>query len=418
MKVLHLSKADSTGGAGRAAFRIHQTLRAQGVDSRILCLDQSRDDFHITGPKKPLAKALAPFRGVLDRLPVYLYRGRKTAMFHPQWLPDDIRSQVLGARPEIVHLHWIGGGFIRLEGLLRFKLPIVWTLHDMAAFTGGCHYSGDCARYRERCGRCPQLGSRRERDLSRWVWKRKKRVFGRLDLTIVSPSRWLARCARSSPLLRNRRIEVIPYTLDLDRFSPRHREWARAILGLPQDKRIILLGADRFFSVDRKGHRFIGPALRALEKRIDPRDVRIALFGASKPESGPDTSFRRHYFGTLSDDITIALLYAASDLFVTPAREDNLPLTVMESLASGTPVAAFSVGGIPEMVSHRKNGYLASPLDPTDLARGIAWVLEDRDRWEALSRDARRTAEDLFSSASITAEYTDIYEEQSDRFGR
>ncbi len=411
MKILHFSKSDNRGGAGIAALRLHLGLRNQGVDSRLVCIENNRNDFHIIGPGTAGEKVFAIFRGVLDRLPIYFYPRRKTEMFYPQWLPNNIQRLITLEQPDIVHLHWISGGFVRLESLCSIKQPLIWTMHDMWPFTGGCHYSEECSRYNKKCGRCPQLGSSQEKDLSRWIWNRKKKVFGHLNFTMVSPSRWLYKCATSSALLKYHRNDIIPYTIDLQRFAPVDRTWARSILNLPQDKKIILIGAENFFLNSRKGYQFIISSLKHLEDKKYSSDVHIAVFGASEPQIPPKIVFKQHYFGILNDEISISLLYAACDVFIMPSIQDNLPLTVMESLSCGTPVVSFNVGGIPDMIDHKNNGYLAKPFNTRDLAKGIELILNmNSDMLSNYKVEARKKVKDNFNIKQISDQYCDLYQ--------
>lgn len=230
-------------------------------------------------------------------------------------------------------------------------------------------------------------------------------------MTVVSPSRWLAGCADESSLLAGRSAEIIPYTIDLERFSPSHRGPARKILNLPRHKKIILLGADQLLQDSRKGYSLAEAALKALARNGVSERVHIAVFGASAPQQHPiDSPFTWQFLGRLHDEVTLSLLYAACDVFLTPAIQDNLPLTVIESLSCGTPVVAFRLGGLPDMVIHKKNGYLSPPMEPDDLGTGLKWVLEDDNRWQQLSIEARKTAETRFSAKSVTDKYIRIYE--------
>ena len=167
MKILLLSTCDITGGAARAAFRLHYGLRHIGLQSQMLVQDKKSDGRHVIGPIPIFSKSLGKIRPYLDRLPLKLYPNRKATIFSVEWIPDSILSYIDKINPDVIHLHWICGGFIPIRYLRKIKKPIVWTLHDMWAITGGCHYAGNCERYKESCGRCPQLGSKREKDLSR-----------------------------------------------------------------------------------------------------------------------------------------------------------------------------------------------------------------------------------------------------------
>ncbi|MEE9157597.1 MAG: glycosyltransferase [Gammaproteobacteria bacterium] len=166
--------------------------------------------------------------------------------------------------PDLVHLQWISRSFLRIETLARLELPLVWTLHDMWAFTGGCHYDGGCERFVSACGHCPILGSSRERDLSHWVFARNRRASKRQNLTVVAPSRWLAGFAARSALLGRFRIGVIPNNLDLNRYRPIDRAIARSLIGVLPNRRIILFGAVRSTGDERKGFRELHAAMRQL----------------------------------------------------------------------------------------------------------------------------------------------------------
>ena len=201
-KILHLSTTDIEGGAARAAYRLHQGLQSIGVTSQMLVRAKFSAEKTII-PEKTILSKLGP---ATSGLPLKLYPQRDRAMFSPQWFPDAIAPRVAQLNPDLVNVHWIGNGYLKIETLAKLKVPLVWTLHDMWSFTGGCHYSQKCDRYMESCGACPHLKSSSNWDLSRWVWQRKTKAWKNLDLTIVTPSLWLAKCASSSYLFRNRRI--------------------------------------------------------------------------------------------------------------------------------------------------------------------------------------------------------------------
>jgi glycosyltransferase involved in cell wall biosynthesis len=298
---------------------------------------------------------------------------------------------------------------LRVETLRRFGRPIVWTLHDSWAFTGGCHVPNDCVRYRESCGRCPVLGSTREADLSRRVWARKRRAWSDLDLTLVAPSRWLADCARSSSLFRDARIEVIPNGLDLKRYKPVDRRFARDVLGLPQDRKLIVFGAKSGSEDRNKGLHLLASALRILKDAGRDHGTELVVFGSTASTTLARAGLKASYQGFLHDEVSLALLYAAADVFVAPSIQENLPYTVMEAMACGTPCVAFRQGGVPDLIEHERTGYLARPFEPEDLAHGIAWVLEDGDRWRALSSRAREKVEQEFELGLVARRYVDLY---------
>jgi glycosyltransferase involved in cell wall biosynthesis len=280
----------------------------------------------------------------------------------------------------------------------------------MWAFTGGCHYSGACTRYEQTCGNCPQLRSNREFDLSRWTWKRKSKVWADLPLTIVTPSKWLADCVNASSLLHGFRIETIPNGLDMTVYQPHDKQFSRQLHHLPTDKRLILFGALGNLKNERKGSQFLRPALQKLSQ-MGLRDVELVIVGAEASENAESFGLKTHYVGTLQDDASLSALYAAVDVFVAPSTQDNLPNTVVESLACGTPIVAFDIGGMPDIVDHHETGYLAQPYEADDLAAGIAWVLEDDERRQKLAVQARKVAEERFDIYRAARMYADLYQD-------
>lgn len=407
MNILQLSTFDIDGGAARAAYRLNQGLRRIGVASQILVRNKDSADGTVVSNKTVEAR----LGSQLDDLPLKLYPERDRQMFSPQWFPTPVGAKVAQLNPDVINLHWICDGYLAIETLPKFKKPLVWTLHDMWAFTGGCHYTQDCYQYKESCGACPQLRSSRSGDLSRWIWQRKAKAWKGLNLTIVTPSSWLAKCASSSPLFRDLRVEVIPNGLDIQRYQPINRQEARKILNWPQDKQLILFGAGSKTSDPRKGFHLLLPALQKLSQSGWQERIELAIFGESQPSNQLDLDIKSHYSGKLGDDISLALVYAAADVFVAPSIQDNLPNTVMEAIACGTPCVAFNIGGMPEMIEHQQNGYLAKPFELEDLAQGIAWVLEDKERYQKLCDRAREKTEQEFTLEIQARAYTKLYEE-------
>ena len=413
MKIISLSSFDTKGGAARASYRLHQGLNKISVDSWILSQIKYSQDPKVIGAKSAsgIEQAKTGLRLTLDQLPLKRYSNREKQRFSPNWLPYQIMPQIAAIDPDLINLHWIGAGYIPIEALAKFKRPIVWTLHDMWAFTGGCHYNQSCEKYTASCGACPLLGSDRETDLSRKVWQRKQQAWRDLDLTVVTPSQWLADCARSSSLFGNQRIEVIPYGLDLDTYRPIDRQTARDLLKLPRDKQLVLFLSLNATSDKRKGFHLLQPALAKLSHNGWQSKLELMVVGASEPENPPELGFKTHYLGTLNDDLTLALAYSAADVFVAPSLQDNLPNTVLEAIACGTPCVAFDIGGMPDMVEDRVNGYLAKPYEIDDLVRGISWILEDEARTQTLSRQAREKAEREFALLIQARRYEAIYRE-------
>ena len=377
MKVLIINTSDAKGGAARAAYRLHQGLQGIGVDSNMLVQMRQTDNRKVFGTSAAsgLSQAKVGLRLTLDNLPLKRYKNYGGATLSPQWIPDRIAAQVRHINPDIINLHWANAGFMQIETLAKLNKPIVWTLHDMWAFTGGCHYSQDCDRYTTICGACEQLGSQKEQDLSRWIWNRKVKAYKDLNLTIVTPSHWLGKCAESSRLFRDTRVECIPNGLDTDVYRPINKHFAREALRLPQNKSLILFGSLKATSNKRKGFHLLQAAIQSLSSSTFDESTELVVFGSSEPDDPPQFGFKTHYLGNFSDDLSLALIYSAADVFVLPSLQENLANTMLESLACGTPCVAFDIGGMPDMIEHKKNGYLAQPFDIHDLAKGIAHIL-------------------------------------------
>lgn len=409
MKILHCNTFDIYGGASRAAYRLHKGLQAHSVDSQMLVQNKRGDDWSVVAPVSNIEKGVALLRPVFDALPLIFYPEKSPDEFSVSMLPGHSVSNINTINPDIIHLHWIGRGFLRIEDLPKLPVPIVWTFHDMWAFTGGCHIDRGCGRYQNECGACPQLGSKKKNDLSHRILKRKKRAWRELNLSIITPSAWMADCAEKSSLFENKKIRIIPNGLNLQDYKPTPKDQARELWNLPQDKKLILCGAMNLSVDSNKGSHLIKEAIQFLEKNPIHSAIELVLFGSNKPPNYPEVNLKTHHIGRLHDDISLASLYSASDVFVCPSLQENLPNMVAESLACGTPVVAFNTGGLPDMIAHKDNGYLADCYQPEDLARGIQWVLEDEVQHKKLCAASRKKAEKDYDILKVSAQYQDLY---------
>ena len=320
-------------------------------------------------------------------------------------------TQVLPAvaDAEVLNLHFVSqlidvGAFLPVAARNHH---IVWTIHDMNPFTGGCHFDCGCDRFVTGCGSCPQLASRSGHDLSARAWQRKKQAFLATDpqrLTLVAPSKWMAEQLGRSPLTRCFQIRTIPYGVDLEAFKPRGREQARDLLGLPQDKRIVLFVAQSTHN-KRKGFSLLCEALALLS---DMKDLCLVSVGVRLEEF---TAPRPHYhLGYFDNDRLLSLAYSAADLFVVPSLQDNLPCTVLEALACGTPIVGFDVGGVPDMVRPGVTGQLAETGSVPAFAEAVRQILLDDDHRREISLSCRRTAEQEYSPERQSREYMKLFE--------
>ena len=407
MKVLIVNTYDITGGAAVATFRLHQALLSAGVDSQMLVQSKISDDFTVLGPKSSLNKFFAQLRPTFDNFPISFYRKRSKTLFSPAWVPfSGIVTCINALKPDVVHLHWIGGGMMRIEDIAKIKAPIVWSLHDMWAFTGGCHYDEDCGGYKNQCGNCKVLASNKLNDISRKTFKRKIKEFSKIkNLTIVGLSKWLTHEAKESILFSNKLVINVPNPINTNVFAPFNQSLARDLLNLPKDKKLVLFGAVGATTDLRKGFKELAEALAIL----DFEDIEFVVFGSSQPKETQGFKFKVHYLGHLHDTISLRILYNAADVMVVPSLQENLSNVILESLACGTPVVAFNIGGNSDMIDHKKNGYLAQPFDSSDLAKGIEWVLYHSDTSELLSA-ARKKVHENFDSRVVVKKYIALYE--------
>jgi glycosyltransferase involved in cell wall biosynthesis len=403
--ILIVNTYQKNGGAARAAWRTYCGIRTNYPGAAYLTL--FRDDWSpgVIGLFNTSVRGAIAQRLVrLDQRPLNAYPDRLSVFFSPAVYPNPLRVPLTRYRPKLAHLHWVGHGLLRVEEIGRLRCPIVWTLHDTWAFTGGCHYTSDCVGFKKECGHCPQLGSSDDEDLSRMLMRRKAKAFRDLNLTIVTPSQWLAKLAERSSLFAGRRIEVIPNGLDTNAFAPVSRTAARAYLRLPDELPVILFGAHWLLD-PRKGSDLLCEALSILAKKCT-----LLTFGEGQLQLSSSHNVRSIPLGNLTDAASLALAYSAADVFVCPSREDNLPNTVAEALACGTPCVAFDVNGLPDMITHKVNGWLASPFDPSALADGILWILSHPNP-DQLSRAARAKAVAEYSLDVMSSRYGALYSE-------
>ena len=385
------------GGAGQGSQRRVEALRRNGVNAEIYCVFKNTNKPHVR--QAPLIHTLDIPDGDAAALnAVWRANAVVTEEDAPILLSRELFSKT-GAivdfdkmspiidRADIVHLHWVAGmlDYKKAPNYLSDK-PVVWTLADMNAFTGGCHYSEGCEGFKRECRACPLLGGS---DLAHEHWKTKKRAYDALQcLHIICPSQWLADRASESSLFRGRPIHVIPNALPVDRFTPTNKLIARHKLGLPFDKKLVIFGAANQKNA-RKGGDILAASMELLVASGRADNVEGVFFGSSALEIG----IKGHNMGHVTNEEKLSLLYAAADAYAFPSREDNAPLTVAEAMLSGTPVVAFSVGNVPELVQHKQTGYIAHYEDAADFAEGLAWVLAQPRSTGALARSIRcRTA--------------------------
>ena len=398
-----------------AANRLMEALNNNGVKAKMLVMKKTTD--HITVVGLPHAW-LQRLHFLWERFVIYCHLHFSR---HNLFAIDianagtDITSLREFKEADLIHLSWINQGMLSLANIkriVRSGKPVVWTMHDLWTATGICHYARQCPSFRTGCHNCRLLprGGGKE-DLSRKVWNRKKALNHNANIHFITCSRWLEGQARQSALMKGQRITAIPNPIDTRLFVPTDKAEARLKNQLPTDRRIILFVAHRVDD-DRKGANYFVEAVNRLAD-ANPHfanNTCVAAIGRNSESIASLLHVPTYAVGFVTDERQMASVYTAADVFVLPSLEDNLPNTIMESLACGVPCVGFKVGGIPEMIDHRVNGYVANFKDVADLAAGMAWVLDEADA-RALSAAARRKVEMTYSQSAVASQYIEVYNE-------
>lgn len=416
MKVTLINTADAGGGAPAACMRLLKALQLKQVDARLQVQEKKTDEPRVdsTGATT-MGRLKAKFNFLYERLPFIWFKAKDKSVrfaFSSANAGTDIGKQPAIVNADILHLHWTNSGYLSISNLTQLQnsgKPVVWTLHDMWAFTGGCHYSGDCTHFISQCGNCWMLRDPADNDLSHSGWLRKQEMLkAAKNMVFVTCSHWLADVARTSSLLKGFRIETIPNPIDTDLFSAKDKTAARAKWNINAKSKVILFGAANIMD-RRKGITYLVDALNDLKNNYpDTGDIEIVIFGKNKSFDVSQLPFKVYEAGIISSQADIAELYSLADVYVSPAIEDNLPNTIMEALSCTTPVVAFNTGGIPDLVEHLQNGYLAEFKSAADFAAGIHYVLNP-DHASALSVNARKKVLNTFSNEKVAEQYMAVY---------
>ncbi|CAG5069731.1 D-inositol-3-phosphate glycosyltransferase [Dyadobacter sp. CECT 9623] len=410
--VLHLSTFHLEGGAGVAAARLHRALQKSGIDSHLLTQFSSREKENVTSladTKWQTRKAWSYF--IAERLAFYPHEKDASVRFafSPAEAGVDISEHPLVREATVIHLHWVNFGFLSISSLQKLFLlgkPIVWTLHDMWTFTGGCHYSRGCDKFLTHCGYCPYLAKPDRYDISFSQFEAKEALYAKPDLALISPSNWLDQMVKNAPLTAGNSSKCIPNCIDTQFFTPLDQNIVRVNLGLPVDKTLILFTGANIQDV-RKGFSYFQEAL-ALAKSHFPH-IEVMIFGKADKDNLVDFPVPVHYLGKITEPQGMVDAYNAADLIVVPSLEDNLPNTIMEAMSCGTPAVGFATGGIPEMIDHKKNGYVAELRSVLSLTEGIKWVLEN-DQGGKIAALAREKVLESYSEHIIADQYQQLYQ--------
>lgn len=407
MKVLIVSTSDLQGGAAIAAYRLLNALTKAGIDARMAVRDKQSDNNLVVKIGSDRRNKLNFYR---ERADIFIRnRFSRQMLFDVSIANTGISITDLPEfrDADVVHLHWINQGMLSLHEIgkiIASGKKIVWTMHDMWPFTGICHHAGSCSNFKKACGSCPYLGSYSSRDLSRHVFLQKQATYTKGKITFVACSHWLQSLAEKSPLTKGHNVVSIPNPIDTDIYRPKDKIAARNKLNLPIDKKIVLFAAVKA-SDKRKGTDYLIEASRLMAQRNN--DIHFLIAGNRSEEIEQQLALPAHSTGYVSPE-NMPDVYNAADVFVTPSLQENLPNTIMEAMSCGTPCVGFEIGGIPEMIDHKQNGYVARYKVVEDLAEGLCRILES-DEAETLSANAREKALSSYSENIVVQNYLELY---------
>jgi glycosyltransferase involved in cell wall biosynthesis len=410
MKVTHFSALHEGTGAANAAYRIHKGLLALGIQSTLWVTGQEGNapDVRRLNSRNFIRRRQQQVERFIDFRLMKGLQSRTDYVLSSGFFGQDPIPVILDEKPDIVQLHWIGGGSIKLSRLARIRTPIVWRLPDMWPFCGVEHLTNDSRRYIDGYSHHNRPPDLQGLDLGRLAWKNKRRTYERIkNLTIVTPSRWLADCARQSALFRDREIVTIKTGCNLEVFHPRERDACRKVLDIPQDKLVILAGATSLGG-QWKGSDLLAEAVNKLSHLQPPSSFEVILFGEGGNDLEKVFPCRVRNLGRVRSKLLMSMLYSAADVFVAPSRLENLANSVLEAMSCGTPCVAFSVGGMPDAIDHGVNGYLATPYDTDDFAAGILAMMTRGDQQHRIA--AREKMEREFSADGQALQYRALYE--------
>lgn len=412
MKVLIVNTSERSGGAAVAANRLMKALNNHGVKAKMLVRDKESDALTVAElPRSPWLR----WNFLWERLVIFVRTGFSRRHLFEIDLANtgtDITRLREFKEADVIHLHWINQGMLSLSGIqkiLRSGKPVVWTMHDIWAATAICHVTLGCRSFTGKCRSCRLLGKHQGDDLSTSVWQKKQRILADGNIFYVACSRWLESEAKASTLLRGHKIASIPNPIDTHVYRQTDKQKAREALGLPTDKKLILFASQRVTN-ENKGMSYLIEACRHLAEDRNRCNAGVIILGGHAEEVVEQLPLEVWPLGYVNDERRIVDVYNAADVFVLPSLSENLPNTIMEAMACGVPCVGFKVGGIPEEIDHRKNGYVAEYRNAADLAAGIRWILEEAD-YEALSQDAVRKVAHNYSQQSVAVRYAEVYQQ-------
>lgn len=414
MRVLLINTSERIGGAAVAANRLMEALKNNGIKAKMLVRDKQTDEISVVELKRSWKHI---WKFVWERLVIWKANHfKKNHLFAVDIANTgtDITSLPEFQQADVIHLHWINQGMLSLKQIRKILAsgkPVVWTMHDMWPATGICHYAGECTNYQTECRNCPFLWkSGSKKDISCRTFRKKQKLYKEAPITFIACSKWLEGMAKKSVLLAEQTVTNIPNAININLFRPHSKQEARTLLELPQDKKLLLFGSVKITD-KRKGIDYMIEACKILaEKHPELKEqLGIVVFGSQSSQLATMFPFPVHALNYIREEKKMVDVYNAVDLFTIPSLEDNLPNTIMEAMACGVPCIGFNTGGIPQMIDHLHNGYVAQYKSAQDFANGIHWALSDEEEYRNLSEEACRKVISNYSEEIIAKKYIDIY---------
>lgn len=413
MKIVILNTFERTGGAAVAASRLRESLLAEGEDVTMLVRDKQSSSKQVIGLNLSSSQRLLnKCHFIWERLVIFIYnRCSKKDLFAVSLANTGCKLTQLPVLQEadIIHLHWINQGFLsinEIKAIGKLGKPIVWTMHDMWPCTGICHHARECNGYYSDCASCPFTASS---TLAANTLAKKKYIWEKLNVTFVTCSKWLQERTLHSVLMTDKKVLSIPNPIDTLKFAPMDQTSCREHFGLPKEKILLLFGAVKA-SDKRKGIDYMKAAVQLLvDKHPEWKErLELAIFGKSDLEMQELFPVKVHQIPYITSEQEMIQLYNTANLYVTSSLEENLPNTIMEAMSCGIPCAGFNIGGIPEMIDHLENGYVAMYKSADDLAEGIHQLLQHAD-FSELKQNARDKVIRSYSFASVAKRYIEVY---------
>jgi glycosyltransferase involved in cell wall biosynthesis len=408
MKVLHISTSSERGGAAIAARRIVEAQLKCGIDARLLVDSEEIRRAYTYQPVARIGRVIRrsvvpPIEAAISRL----LRSNNQSLRSPALFSTITAREINCTDADIVNLHWTGSGMLSVYTISKIRKPIVWTLHDMWAFSGAEHYDSGSDRFVRGYHKGSRTHGDKGLDIDEFTW-RLKRWLWKTPIAVASPSNWLATSARKSALFSKSRIRVVPNAIDTKAWVYRDQKLSRSILNIKDSGPVILFGALGGTKDSRKGFDLLSTALTKIAETVP--NATLAVLGESGLDTNSKQSSNTVFLGELRDEVTLQLAYSAADAVVIPSRQENLPNVALEALSCGTPVVAFNIGGMSDVIAHRHNGFLADAFDVSQLADGIEWACKQGGMTQFRDQ-CRASLIERYDSESVGPAYKRYYDE-------